>query len=433
MFQAALGGAVLFNPERQADPLAVAAGLAVILLPYSVVGPFAVRCWTGGTAAGSCSSRTLRGCGADRWWSPRSWFAGRRGPAALPRGAGRRRGSAGSCWPGSRSRCRTSSRGGTSWRPTSSPRRRGRGRGARRVRPRSGRARSSGRATRVPRSRPPSPPRAAPGRLLATGLPARCLGPDRGRAGPHPRRRRPRAGRRRAGHRPPRRSRHPSRARGAPAGVRRVDPAHPDAVPLHVHRHGRAARRVGRRGGGRRLAAAGLASPRSLTPWLVHRLGRPRTVRIALLVAAGTQVALAACSPCPPCSARPSCSGCRPGREAVRGRRRAERGPRRALAAGCSRCTTRCSTSATCWRWRSPRCRPADGSRPVAVAGDGGVYLLGLLAHDRVLRRARPDVANAASVHSTHRTSPSPQRAGDRLQPTPFSAAHRRSSASASS
>ncbi|MHA6797247.1 MFS transporter [Pseudonocardia bannensis] len=41
MFQAALGGAVLFNPERQADPLAVAAGLAVMLLPYSVIGPFA--------------------------------------------------------------------------------------------------------------------------------------------------------------------------------------------------------------------------------------------------------------------------------------------------------------------------------------------------------------------------------------------------------
>lgn len=41
MFQAALGGAVLFNPERQPDPIAVAAGLAVILLPYSVVGPFA--------------------------------------------------------------------------------------------------------------------------------------------------------------------------------------------------------------------------------------------------------------------------------------------------------------------------------------------------------------------------------------------------------
>ncbi|MGH3565360.1 MAG: MFS transporter [Pseudonocardia sp.] len=41
VFQAALGGAVLFNPEREADPLAVAAGLAVMLLPYSVIGPFA--------------------------------------------------------------------------------------------------------------------------------------------------------------------------------------------------------------------------------------------------------------------------------------------------------------------------------------------------------------------------------------------------------
>ena len=41
MFQAALGGAVLFNPERQADPIAVAVGLAVLLLPYSLIGPFA--------------------------------------------------------------------------------------------------------------------------------------------------------------------------------------------------------------------------------------------------------------------------------------------------------------------------------------------------------------------------------------------------------
>ncbi|MEV0676962.1 MFS transporter [Actinosynnema sp. NPDC050436] len=41
VFQAGLAGAVLFNPERQADPLAVAAGFAVLLLPYSVVGPFA--------------------------------------------------------------------------------------------------------------------------------------------------------------------------------------------------------------------------------------------------------------------------------------------------------------------------------------------------------------------------------------------------------
>ena len=41
------------------------------------------------------------------------------------------------------------------------------------------------------------------------------------------------------------------------------------------------------------MAAAGLGVAALLTPWLVHRLGRPRTVRIALLVAAGTQLALA--------------------------------------------------------------------------------------------------------------------------------------------
>ncbi|MDL9936591.1 MFS transporter [Gordonia sp. ABSL1-1] len=41
IFQAALVGAVLFNPERHADPLAVAGGFAVLLLPYSLIGPFA--------------------------------------------------------------------------------------------------------------------------------------------------------------------------------------------------------------------------------------------------------------------------------------------------------------------------------------------------------------------------------------------------------
>jgi MFS family permease len=39
-FQAGLGGAVLFNPERAATPMAIAAGLAVLFLPYSLVGPF---------------------------------------------------------------------------------------------------------------------------------------------------------------------------------------------------------------------------------------------------------------------------------------------------------------------------------------------------------------------------------------------------------
>ncbi|WP_408015976.1 MFS transporter [Rhodococcus chondri] len=41
LFQAALGGAILFNPERHADPVAIATGFAVLLLPYSVIGPFA--------------------------------------------------------------------------------------------------------------------------------------------------------------------------------------------------------------------------------------------------------------------------------------------------------------------------------------------------------------------------------------------------------
>jgi Major Facilitator Superfamily len=41
VFQAALAGTVLFNPQRAADPIDVAAGFAVLLLPYSFVGPFA--------------------------------------------------------------------------------------------------------------------------------------------------------------------------------------------------------------------------------------------------------------------------------------------------------------------------------------------------------------------------------------------------------
>jgi MFS family permease len=41
MFQAGLAGAVVFNPERGATALDIAAGFAVLLLPYSVIGPFA--------------------------------------------------------------------------------------------------------------------------------------------------------------------------------------------------------------------------------------------------------------------------------------------------------------------------------------------------------------------------------------------------------
>jgi len=41
LFQAGLAGGLLFNPERAADPLAVAGAFAVLFLPYSVLGPFA--------------------------------------------------------------------------------------------------------------------------------------------------------------------------------------------------------------------------------------------------------------------------------------------------------------------------------------------------------------------------------------------------------
>lgn len=41
IFQVALASHVLFNPEQATDPREIAAALAVVLLPYSVLGPFA--------------------------------------------------------------------------------------------------------------------------------------------------------------------------------------------------------------------------------------------------------------------------------------------------------------------------------------------------------------------------------------------------------
>lgn len=41
MFQASLAGAVFFNPQHQTDPKQAAAGFVVLLLPYSLIGPFA--------------------------------------------------------------------------------------------------------------------------------------------------------------------------------------------------------------------------------------------------------------------------------------------------------------------------------------------------------------------------------------------------------
>lgn len=40
LFQAGLAGSVLFNPDRQTQATSVALGFAVLLLPYSVLGPF---------------------------------------------------------------------------------------------------------------------------------------------------------------------------------------------------------------------------------------------------------------------------------------------------------------------------------------------------------------------------------------------------------
>ena len=40
VFQSALASFILFSPNRQANALSAATGFAVVLLPYSIVGPF---------------------------------------------------------------------------------------------------------------------------------------------------------------------------------------------------------------------------------------------------------------------------------------------------------------------------------------------------------------------------------------------------------
>jgi MFS family permease len=52
VFQASLAGVVLFNPQNQANAGDIAAGFAVLLVPYSLIGPFA-------------------GVLLDRWWRQR--------------------------------------------------------------------------------------------------------------------------------------------------------------------------------------------------------------------------------------------------------------------------------------------------------------------------------------------------------------------------
>lgn len=61
LFQAALAGSVLFNPDRQASAMAIAAGSALLVVPYSVIGPY----W----------GFSLTGGAAGRWWCGRTWPA----------------------------------------------------------------------------------------------------------------------------------------------------------------------------------------------------------------------------------------------------------------------------------------------------------------------------------------------------------------------
>src|SRR5881275_2505774 len=49
LFQAGLAGAILFNPERAATPWAIAGSVAVLYLPYSLLGPFVGALLAAGT------------------------------------------------------------------------------------------------------------------------------------------------------------------------------------------------------------------------------------------------------------------------------------------------------------------------------------------------------------------------------------------------
>lgn len=391
MFQAALGGAVLFNPEREADPLAVAAGLAVILLPYSVVGPFAgalLDRWdrrrvllvanllravltlvvavvvAAGVTGWPLYLAALAVAGVSRFV-----LAGL--SAALPHVVARRHLVEANVVATTAGAGLAALGGATAI-------------GARALLG-AGDA-GSALTTAV----------AAAGSVLAAvlalGFAARLLGPDR--------------------------CDEPDRtvvavARGLVDGARataRTRTVAASFVALAAHRlsfgvttlltlmlfrhtfTGTGVLRGGLAGVGEAvaLAAAGLGVAALLTPWLVHHLGRPRTVRIALVTAAGTQLALAAWLTLPAVlgaafllglagqvvklSADAGVQG-EVGDE-VRGR----------VFALYDAVFNVCYVVAVAV---AALLAPPTGVAPWLVAATAGVYLLGLLAHDRVLRRAR--------------------------------------------
>jgi MFS family permease len=391
MFQAALGGAVLFNPERQADPLAVAAGLAVILVPYSVVGPFA-------------------GALLDRWDRRRVLlvanlvravltlavalvvFAGVTGPplylgalavagvsrfvlaglsAALPHVVARRHLVEANVVAATAGAGVAALGGATAI-------------GARALFG----AGDTGSALTTAVAAAGSVLAA----VLAAGFAARVLGPDR--------------------------TDEPDRtlvavAHGLVDGARataRTPTVAASFVALAAHRFSFGVTtlltlmlfrhvftsagpfRTGMAGVGEAvvLAAAGLGTAALLTPWLVRRLGRPRTVRIALLVAATTQVALAALLTLPAVLAAAFLLGAagqmvklcadagvqsEVGDE-VRGR----------VFALYDAVFNVCYVLAIAV---AALLAPTDGAAPWLIAATAAVYVLGLLAHDRQLRRAR--------------------------------------------
>jgi MFS family permease len=390
MFQAALGGAVLFNPERAADPLAVAAGLAVLLLPYSLVGPFAgalLDRWDRrrvlvvanlvraaltlgvalivdvGVAGAPLYLAALAVAGVSRFG-----LAGL--SAALPHVVERPHLVEANVLVATAGAAMAALGGATAI-------------GARAL-VGAGDA-GSALTTAV----------AAVGPVLAAvvaaGFAPRLLGPDR--------------------------TDEPDRtlvavARGLVDGARatartptvaasflalathRLSFGVTTLLTLMLYRHafvGAGVLRAGIAGVGEAVtcAAVGLGMAALLTPWLVHRLGRPRTVRAALLTAAATQLALAAWLTQPGVLAAAfllSLAGqvvklcadaavqSEVGDEA-RGR----------VFALYDTVFNVCYVLAIAV---AALLVPADGRAPWLVAATAGVYVLGLLAHDRQLRRA---------------------------------------------
>lgn len=54
VFQVALAAFVVFSPEKQTSPAAIASAMAILLLPYSLLGPFTGYCSTAGGGVRSC-------------------------------------------------------------------------------------------------------------------------------------------------------------------------------------------------------------------------------------------------------------------------------------------------------------------------------------------------------------------------------------------